>query len=76
VKTTIACEQAPKPVGCYSQGILSKDIVFLSGQILINPATGNIDGHNIEVQTMQIFENIRAILNHMGLNFSHVVKLC
>lgn len=69
----ITTNQAPKPIGPYSQGVQSGDFVFVSGQIGLDPATGNLSA-NVEEQTMQVMDNIRAILQEDGLDFSDVVQ--
>ena len=67
-------ENAPKPVGPYSQAIVSNDLVFVSGQIPINPKTGKIVKGEIETQTLQVLENIKAILESLQLSVDDVVK--
>jgi 2-iminobutanoate/2-iminopropanoate deaminase len=67
-------ETAPKAIGPYSQAVLSDNFVFLSGQIPINPETGQLIGQNIEEQANQVLKNIRSILSHLELDFSNVVK--
>ncbi len=72
-KEAIATDRAPKAVGPYSQGITSGDLVFVSGQAGIDPATGAVaDG--IEAQTEQALRNVAAVLAAAGLGMADVVK--
>lgn len=67
-------KDAPAPIGPYSQAVSANGFLFISGQVAINPATGDIDASNIKVETNQVMENLGAILKTAGLNFNHVVK--
>ncbi|MEM1945855.1 MAG: Rid family detoxifying hydrolase [Candidatus Caldarchaeum sp.] len=73
-KQVVSTEKAPKPVGPYSQAIRAGNFLFLSGQIAINPATGNIDGNDVKSQTRRILENAQAILKSVGRSLDDVVK--
>ncbi len=73
-KRIVFTEKAPKPVGPYSQAIVSGDFVFVSGQIAINPKTSKVVEGGIEEQTTQVLENIRNILESVGLSLTDVVK--
>ena len=73
-KTIIATTEAPKAIGPYSQAVHVGDFLFLSGQISINPATGELVTKSFEAQVRQIFSNIGAVLNAAGADFSNVVK--
>lgn len=70
----ISTEKAPAAIGPYSQGIISGSLLFASGQIAINPATGEIEGDDIVAQTEQVMKNIGAILAEAGTDYSKVVK--
>ena len=70
----ISTHQAPKAVGPYSQAVLAKDFLFISGQLPINPASSLIEALTIEEQTTQVLKNIEAILREAGLNFHQVVR--
>jgi 2-iminobutanoate/2-iminopropanoate deaminase len=72
--TQIATDQAPKAIGPYSQAILAGSIVYVSGQIAIDPATGKLTGETIEEQTRQVLKNMEAILTVQGLTLENVVK--
>lgn len=67
-------DQAPQAIGPYSQAILADGFLFASGQIPINPATGNLVEGDITEQTRQVAKNIRAVLAAAGMDFSNVVK--
>ena len=70
----IYTENAPKAIGPYSQAIRLGKLVFTSGQIPINPQTGNVEATTIEDQTEQVCKNLEAVLNEAGASLSNVVK--
>ncbi len=70
----IFTENAPAAIGPYSQAICAGNIVFTSGQIPINPATGNVDAVTIEEQTEQVCKNLAAVLEAAGSSFENVIK--
>lgn len=70
----ISTQEAPTAIGPYSQAIQVGNIIYTSGQIPINPATGNIVEGGIKEQTRQSLTNIQAILEEAGLTMSNVVK--
>ncbi len=65
---------APAAIGPYSQAIRTGNLLFTSGQIPINPATGNVEAVGIEAQTRRICENIKALLEAAGTSLDKVVK--
>ncbi|GLH57539.1 RidA family protein [Helicobacter ailurogastricus] len=67
-------EKAPKAIGPYSQAIATQNLVFVSGQLGINPATGEFAGVDIKAQTTQAMENIKAILHAAGLGMESIAK--
>ncbi len=67
-------ENAPKALGPYSPAVKLGDFVYLSGQIPLDPKTGEIVGSTIEEQTHQVMKNIQAVLADMGLGLHHIVK--
>jgi len=67
-------EKAPRALGAYSQAVVAGDYIFVSGQLPIKPATGDISGGNITVQTLQSISNIENILSERGMDLSNVVK--
>ena len=74
MKTIISTDQAPSAVGPYSQAVEANGMLFISGQIPINPATGTIIGDEIQLQTEQVMENLGAILEEAGYSYADVVK--
>lgn len=74
MKKVIATPKAPDAIGPYSQAIETEGYLFTSGQIPINPATGEIEGTTIEEQAEQVMKNIGAVLEEAGLTFANVVK--
>lgn len=70
----ISTDKAPAAIGPYSQGIISGNLLFASGQIAINPATGEIEGTDIVAQTEQVMKNIGALLEAAGTDYTKVVK--
>jgi len=74
MKTIIKTDRAPAPIGPYSQAVLVDNTLFVSGQIAIEPSTGNLITINIIQETSQVMNNILNILTAAGLNFSHVAK--
>ena len=73
-KTIITTADAPKAIGPYSQAVRADNFLFLSGQISINPETGELVTESFEAQVRQIFKNIEAVLKAAGADFTHVVK--
>ena len=73
-KKTIFTEKAPKPVGPYSQAVISGDFVFISGQIAIDPKSSKVIEGGIEAQTVQVLENLKNILESIDLTLNDVVK--
>lgn len=70
----ITTDKAPAAIGPYSQGISAGDFFFASGQIPINPATGNIEGSNITEQAELVMKNIGELLKAAGTDYTQVVK--
>ncbi len=75
MKQVIRTENAPAPIGPYNQAIRAGNLLFASGQIAIHPATGELVVGDIESETRQVMENVKAILHAAGLDFEHVVKV-
>jgi 2-iminobutanoate/2-iminopropanoate deaminase len=73
-KDIIATKAAPAAVGPYSQGVRSGNMVFLAGQIPINPATGQVSTGSIEEQTAQVLDNLKAVLAADGMTMDNVVS--
>ena len=74
MKKIISTSKAPAAIGPYSQAVEVKGILFVSGQIPINPETGKLVGSGIAEQVQQVFRNIGAILKEAGYSFKDVVK--
>jgi 2-iminobutanoate/2-iminopropanoate deaminase len=74
MSSKVMTEDAPKPVGPYSQAIVSKGLVYCSGQIGIDPASGKIVGGGIEKETEQVLANIQKILKAAHSSFDKVIK--
>lgn len=74
MKKIIQTNRAPAPVGPYNQAVVHNDTLYASGQIAINPATGELVTESIELETRQVMENIKAILTEAGLGFKDVLK--
>jgi 2-iminobutanoate/2-iminopropanoate deaminase len=72
-KEVIFTDKAPKAIGPYSQAIKFGNILFISGQVPVNPATGELTG-DIKVQTRQVLENIKSILSAAGASANDIVK--
>ena len=70
----VETEKAPKAIGPYSQAVVCGNVVYTSGQIAINPETGNVETETIEAQTEQVCKNIKELLSASGSDISKVVK--
>jgi 2-iminobutanoate/2-iminopropanoate deaminase len=73
-KKIINTNNAPAPIGPYNQAVHVGNMLFISGQICINPATGELKNKDLQEETHQVMHNLRAILQQAGMDFSHVVK--
>ena len=74
MKKIIFTEKATAPIGPYNQAILTGNTLYTSGQIAINPATGDLVTANIEAETAQVMDNMKAVLEAAGMTFENVVK--
>ena len=74
MKKEIKTEKAPKAIGPYSQAIMTNGLIFASGQISIDPATGELKMGSIEEQTRLVLNNLKAVLEAAGSSFDNVVK--
>lgn len=70
----VETKNAPTAIGPYSQAVVCGEMVFTSGQIAINPASGNVDSVTIEEQTEQVMKNLGAVLSAAGSSFEKAVK--
>jgi 2-iminobutanoate/2-iminopropanoate deaminase len=73
-KKIIETSEAPAPIGPYSQAVQVGNLLFVSGQVPINPTTGNVEATDITAETRQVMQNLQAVLTAAGYSFSHVVK--
>lgn len=74
MKKIVHTTNAPAAIGPYSQAISFNGLLFISGQIPLNPETGKLIDSSIQEATHQVMKNLKAILNAEGLNFNHVLK--
>ncbi|HEY0067653.1 MAG TPA: RidA family protein [Flavisolibacter sp.] len=74
MKQIIKTDNAPAPIGPYNQAILAGDTLYISGQICIDPATGNLKNRDIQEETHQVMQNLKSVLSEAGMNFGNVVK--
>jgi 2-iminobutanoate/2-iminopropanoate deaminase len=74
MKDVILTTRGPKPIGPYSQAIKSNGFLFVSGQVALDPQTGEFVGENVRQQTERVLENLTGILEAAGASFHHVVK--
>lgn len=74
VKKVINTKEAPAPIGPYNQALQVGDLLFISGQVGINPASGNIEVKEIREETIQVMKNLTAILHEAQMDFNNVVK--
>lgn len=74
MKTIINTNNAPAPIGPYSQAVATGNLLFVSGQIPLDPATGEIISSNIKAETEMVMKNLQAILTEAGSNFDQVIK--
>lgn len=72
--TPINSSNAPAPIGPYSQAIRANGILYVSGQIALDPVSGKMVQTDIEMETHQVMKNLQAILSEAGLDFAHVAK--
>ena len=73
-KKHVSTDQAPKPIGPYSQGVIAGGLLFLSGQIAIDPATDELIKGDIEAQTEQVLKNLLTVLKEAKMGADNIVK--
>lgn len=73
-KKIIRTDNAPAPIGPYNQAVQFGDMLFVSGQIAIDPKTNELIQGDIQTEARQVMENLKAILAEAGMDFSHVIK--
>lgn len=74
MKKIIFTDKAPAPIGPYSQAVLMGNTLYTSGQIALHPQTGELVMDNIETETKQVMENMKAVLDAAGMTFENVLK--
>ena len=75
MKKQVNTSSAPAAIGPYSQGVIAGNLLFVSGQIPLNPLDGSLVSDSLESQANQVFQNLRAIIQEAGTSFEHVLKL-
>ena len=73
-KKIITTAKAPAPIGPYNQAVFAGDTLYISGQIPIDPATGELNNATLQDETHQCMKNLKATLEEAGLDFSNVIK--
>jgi len=73
-KQIINTNSAPAPIGPYNQAVLAGNFLFISGQIALNPQTGDLELSDIPTETKRVMSNLEGVLKAAGMDFSHVVK--
>lgn len=74
MKTIINTKNAPAPIGPYSQAVLANGFLYLSGQVAINPESGEVNVSNVMEETHQVMRNLKSVLLEADFNFEHVIK--
>ena len=74
MKKIIKTNQAPAPIGPYNQAVLTGNMLFISGQIALNPETGELETEELQKETIRVMENLKAILAEAGMAFENVIK--
>ena len=73
-KTIVTTPDAPPPIGPYSQAVQTGNMLFISGQICLDPVTGELMNRDIQEETHKVMHNLKAILQKAGMDFNNVVK--
>jgi 2-iminobutanoate/2-iminopropanoate deaminase len=73
-KEIVNTPDAPAPIGPYNQAVMIDNMLFISGQICLDPLTGILKNKDIQEETHQVMHNLKAILHRAGMDFGHVVK--
>jgi 2-iminobutanoate/2-iminopropanoate deaminase len=74
MKDVVLTNKGPKPIGPYSQAVKANGLIYLSGQVALDPATGEMTGSDIRQQTERVMENLKGILGAAGTNLNNVLK--
>lgn len=73
-KKVINTSNAPEPIGPYNQAIMVDNLLYISGQVCIDPVSGSLKNKDLQEETHQVMHNLKAILQAAGMGFNHVVK--
>jgi 2-iminobutanoate/2-iminopropanoate deaminase len=73
-KKVITTKSAPEPIGPYNQAIIVDNTLYISGQVCIDPSTGNLKNKDVQEETHQVMQNLKAILQEACMSFNNVVK--
>lgn len=74
MKKIIKTEKAPAPIGPYNQAVLTGNMLYISGQIALNPETNELETGELKEETTRVMQNLKAILAEAGMNFENVIK--
>ena len=74
MRDIVQTDRGPKPIGPYSQAVRANGFLYVSGQVAVDPKTGELTGADIQQQTQRTLENLKGILEAAGSNLHHVVK--
>jgi len=74
MKKIIKTEKAPAPIGPYNQAVLTGNMLYISGQIALNPDTNELETEELQNETKRVMENLKAILTEAGMSFENVIK--
>ena len=74
MKKIIKTDKAPAPIGPYNQAVLTGNMLYISGQIALNPETNELEADELQKETTRVMENLKAILNEAGMDFENVIK--
>jgi 2-iminobutanoate/2-iminopropanoate deaminase len=75
MKNVVTTDRGPKPIGPYSQAVKANGFIYLSGQVALDPRSGEMAGADVRQQTERVLENIKGILEAAGANLHHVIKV-
>ena len=74
MKKIIKTDKAPAPIGPYNQAVLTEKMLYISGQIALNPETNELETEELQKETTRVMENLKAILNEAEMDFENVIK--
>lgn len=74
MKKIIKTDKAPAPIGPYNQAVLTGNMLYISGQIALNPETNELETGELQAETTRVMQNLKAILAEAGMNFENVIK--